>query len=279
MDDGSTDATAAVCARYAGRIRLIVQPNAGFAAARTRGLDATRAPLAAWHDSDDLMLPGRLAEQVAFLDAHPDVAAVSANAVVEGMDETDYLATCGLDFAGRDALVLDDAFTRLLARNFMVDPATTLRVARFREIGGYDTSLRTGADWDLWLRMARRWPLACLHRAAVRMRKQGDNLSASPAAVECGLRVLDRHLTDAGAIDAATRSAVRARIWEMLANYVITHADTTDLVWRANAARWARHLGPGRRLAVAAAATLSRGPGRFLFALARKAGRSRRRGD
>ncbi|HVF37605.1 MAG TPA: glycosyltransferase family 2 protein, partial [Sphingomicrobium sp.] len=63
VDDGSTDGTAeAVSAEIDPRLRLIRLPgNAGGNAARNRGIEAARAPLIAFLDSDDAYLPHKLA--------------------------------------------------------------------------------------------------------------------------------------------------------------------------------------------------------------------------
>jgi len=80
VDDGSTDGTAAwLDAHPDPRVRAIRGPHAGIAAARNRGLSAARAPFVAFHDSDDLALPGRLASPVAHLRAHPELDVVIQN--------------------------------------------------------------------------------------------------------------------------------------------------------------------------------------------------------
>ncbi|TMA54760.1 MAG: glycosyltransferase family 2 protein, partial [Deltaproteobacteria bacterium] len=80
VDDGSTDDTAAWLEAHPDpRVRAIRGPHAGIAAARNRGLAAARAPFVAFHDSDDLALPGRLGVPVAHLRAHPDVDVVIQN--------------------------------------------------------------------------------------------------------------------------------------------------------------------------------------------------------
>ncbi|WP_118138613.1 glycosyltransferase family 2 protein [Oceanicella sp. SM1341] len=61
VDDGSTDASRAVMAGYGARIRCILQPNRGQAAAINAGVAAARAPLIAFLDADDWCLPGRMA--------------------------------------------------------------------------------------------------------------------------------------------------------------------------------------------------------------------------
>ena len=80
VDDGSTDDTARLLGAHPDpRVRGIAGPHAGIAAARNRGVAAARGRFIAFHDSDDLALPGRLGVPVAYLQAHPDVDAVIQN--------------------------------------------------------------------------------------------------------------------------------------------------------------------------------------------------------
>ncbi len=77
VDDGSTDDTCAVVARFAetsGRpVRYIYQENRGPAAARNAGVAHTRAPYLAFYDSDDVWLPGYLERSVGALRDNADV--------------------------------------------------------------------------------------------------------------------------------------------------------------------------------------------------------------
>ena len=71
VDDGSTDGTAATAASYPG-VRVISTPNQGVAQARNEGVAAATGTLITFLDSDDLMPAGRIARDVAILEAHPD---------------------------------------------------------------------------------------------------------------------------------------------------------------------------------------------------------------
>ena len=76
VDDGSTDATGGLCAEWAGRdprMRILTAPHGGIVCALNAGFREARAPLLARMDADDESLPDRLARQVEFLDAHPDI--------------------------------------------------------------------------------------------------------------------------------------------------------------------------------------------------------------
>ncbi len=80
VDDGSTDDTSAVLAAIDDpRLHVVPIAHAGIAAARNSGIAAARAPLVAFHDSDDLALAGRLAIPVAYLREHGDVDLVIQN--------------------------------------------------------------------------------------------------------------------------------------------------------------------------------------------------------
>ncbi len=75
VDDGSTDATAAVAgelARRDDRIRVVRQPNGGVSVARNRGMDEARGDWIAWLDNDDAYVDGALERVAAITDAHSD---------------------------------------------------------------------------------------------------------------------------------------------------------------------------------------------------------------
>lgn len=60
VDDGSTDDTRGVCARYGARIAYVWQQNAGASVARNTGVERARNPWVAFLDSDDYWAAGHL---------------------------------------------------------------------------------------------------------------------------------------------------------------------------------------------------------------------------
>ena len=76
VDDGSTDDTSECVRAFGSRITLIVQSNAGAAAARNRGIAEARCEAIALLDADDLMAPRRLELQGAHLAHDPHCAVV-----------------------------------------------------------------------------------------------------------------------------------------------------------------------------------------------------------
>lgn len=78
VNDGSTDATPAVVAEFAGRLPLTVlnQANGGLSAARNTGWRAARAPLVAYLDDDARAAPDWLERILAAFAAAPAAAVV-----------------------------------------------------------------------------------------------------------------------------------------------------------------------------------------------------------
>lgn len=148
VDDGSTDATAALLAGVRDP-RLVVerQARAGLTVALNRGLGRARALLIARLDADDVALPARLERQRAFLQAHPEVGLLGTAARV--VDESD-----------RDVEIIqppedDHAIRRaLIRRNPFVHSSVMLRRALVSSVGGYDVSFAVAQDYDLWLRLS-----------------------------------------------------------------------------------------------------------------------------
>ncbi len=146
VDDGSTDATPAILAEAAqrdSRVRVQRQEPGGLTVALNAGCALARAPLIARMDADDVMLPDRLERQVAYLDAHPDVALLGGGIVL--VDET------GREIdrePGRPQL-------DFLVRNELTHATVMMRADAFRALGGY--RLDQSEDYDLWLRFDERY--------------------------------------------------------------------------------------------------------------------------
>ncbi|MCK6480545.1 MAG: glycosyltransferase [Planctomycetes bacterium] len=190
VDDGSTDGTPALLARYGGRIRVHRQENAGQSAAINRGVDMARGEYVALLDSDDAWLPGKLARAVPLLDADPGAALL-------------YAAVEMMDGAGRAipdprpprSTPSGEVLGTLLEGNFMRTPTVVFRRALFLEAAGYDPALRCVNDWDLWLRLATGRRVLRDPVPAARYRLHGDQaVRLRRRLAEERVAVLERHL-------------------------------------------------------------------------------------
>lgn len=177
VDDGSTDASPAILADYASRdprIRVVAQANAGIVAALNRGLNECRSPLVARMDADDVSLPTRLEQQVAFLTDHPKVAAVG----------TAFRLISETGAAGPE--VRPPAAHKAIKRglrygNCLGHPTVMMRREAILAVGGYREFLRHAEDYDLWTRVAERYELANLPACLLRYRVHAAQVSWNSA--------------------------------------------------------------------------------------------------
>jgi hypothetical protein len=173
VDDGSTDATAAILDSYASqdaRVRVYRQPRAGSAAARNRAFEIASASLVAVLDADDVALPTRLEQQFAFMNEHPNVAVVGGAVVFIGND--------GRIF-GEWRYPLTDAEVRSesMSSTPLAHSAAMIRKEPFVNLGGYREQFALAQDLDLWLRLADRHELANLPAPLIRYRVHPDQNS------------------------------------------------------------------------------------------------------
>ncbi|MDQ3438460.1 MAG: glycosyltransferase [Actinomycetota bacterium] len=178
VDDGSKDDTAQVSAGYAAkdsRVRLIEQENRGLAGARNRGLAESHGQYVAFLDSDDRLLEEALEVGVRELEAHPGCAFVSGRYRPIDADGETYSVP-------RQARVGGDHYLALLRDNYISMPALVMyRRWVFDEVGDFDGSVDAAADWDLYLRVARRFPIYHHGEVVADYRWHGSNMTADPA--------------------------------------------------------------------------------------------------
>jgi len=153
VDDGSTDDTPSVLARYAGRVRVLRQPNRGLAAARNAGLAAARGTYVAFLDADDVMAPTKLAAQLEMLERSPTIGWTYCDVLIETV-ATRTTVTASERF-GYGARALDGwLFPELIHGNFIPAIAPMIRRTALDAAGGFDERLTALEDWDMWLRLS-----------------------------------------------------------------------------------------------------------------------------
>jgi glycosyltransferase involved in cell wall biosynthesis len=209
VDDGSTDGTAAVLARYAAdpRIRVSHQENQGPAASRNRGVVLSEAETVAFLDADDLWVRSYLARMMGALTANPSAAAAFAG--WQYVDESGHPLPQAIIPSASQARQLHE---ELLWRNALVPSAVVVRREAIIACEGFDTELVILEDWDMWLRLLARGPFVAVPERLVWYRTHGENMSDDIAGIEVGtLRVLQRHVHAEG--DPAGWSGVQRRAY------------------------------------------------------------------
>lgn len=178
IDDGSTDDTAVVARSFGSRLHYIVRAHAGQPAARNAGIRASSARFVAFCDADDLWHPRKLQEQIK-LAVEGDSAWVVCDAA--WMHEDGTWADIRMP-----PVQQGDVLEALFLGNFIKSATPLVRRDVFDTVGFFDESAgaRIGEDWDMWLRIAARYPLAVVREPLATIRLHGDSMLARSSAAE-----------------------------------------------------------------------------------------------
>ncbi|MGH7456269.1 MAG: glycosyltransferase, partial [bacterium] len=150
VDDGSTDCTRELVAEYGDRIRYFFQPNAGASAARNLGIRHAAGNFIAFLDSDDLWLPKKLARQMQWMAAHP-------NLLLCHTDEIWIRRGVRVNQKMIHAKAGGWIYPLCLPRCIISPSSVLMRRELFDAIGLFDEQLPVCEDYDLWLRVASRF--------------------------------------------------------------------------------------------------------------------------
>jgi peptidoglycan/xylan/chitin deacetylase (PgdA/CDA1 family) len=228
VDDASTDATAAIVAGYVehdGRFRTLSSCAYSAAGARNSGISTARGRWLMFLDADDWVDASFLAKMLAALEAAPDAVAVycgSRRVMPDGELTPSSIPT-------EVAIQPFETFARRCAirtHALLVDRETIV------ELGGFDVSLRTCEDWDLWQRLARlgkRWVMVDEPLAFYRTSPNSLTRNSTQMLVDAEIVIARGFSADPrvdhpasahanGAIEANGRTASEALAWFALWN-------------------------------------------------------------
>jgi hypothetical protein len=145
IDDGSTDATPSILAEFRDpRLRVFSLPHAGLVQALNDGLARCSGDYVARMDADDISRCDRLAEQVEFLDSHPNVDVVEC--WCDLIDHEGVVVGCNLGG------VSDDMILELAGGNDIVHGSIMVRRSSLPRPPVY---VGPAEDYRLWVRMVR----------------------------------------------------------------------------------------------------------------------------
>jgi glycosyltransferase involved in cell wall biosynthesis len=185
VDDCSPDATAervdSLQLRNPGRISLLRLDRPHRAAgARMVGFAHTSGDLIAFLDQDDRWLPEKLARQVAYFAGDPGLAAVHTDVEIIDADGVPVAGAADRENAGRARIAWgtgSELSALLFRKNSIRLASSAVRRSAFEAIGGFDGSLFGGEDWEFWVRLADRFPIAHLPAVLTQRRVHPGNVS------------------------------------------------------------------------------------------------------
>jgi GT2 family glycosyltransferase len=160
VDDGSTDDTAQIAQKYNSKISYIYQENRGVSAARNRGLACSSGEYLCFLDSDDVWQPGKLKTQVEFMERHLEYQ-------ISYTDEVWIRNGVRVNQRRKHRKYGGWILPYCLPLCIISPSSVMIKRGLFDVVGKFDESLPACEDYDLWLRIARDYPIGFIEQPLI----------------------------------------------------------------------------------------------------------------
>jgi glycosyltransferase involved in cell wall biosynthesis len=152
-------------------VRCICQENRGLASARNTGIRRSNGGHLVFLDADDRLLPGALEAGLRCFKDHPQSAFVAGRYRYIAFDGSPLPTPQPPRPAG-------DRYAALLRDNFINMHAVVMyQRTVFEYVRGFDASLEACEDYDLYLRIARDFPIGCQDEVVAEYRKKDGSIA------------------------------------------------------------------------------------------------------
>lgn len=174
INDGSQDSTLDTVKSIPDpRLQVFSYTNAGLATSRNRGIFHAAGDYISFIDADDLWTPDKLDSQFQALQQHPQAAL--AYSWTDYIDESSQFIR-----RGSHAQPHGNVYSHLLLNNFIENGSNPLiRKQALIEIGGFDETLKAAEDWDLYLRLAARYPVVVVPLPQILYRESRHSMTTN----------------------------------------------------------------------------------------------------
>ena len=216
IDGGSTDGSLDIIEKYAARLAWWVsESDSGQAEAINKGLSRATGEYIAWLNSDDLYLPGAVAQAALALGANPEVGFVFGDAIT-------------IDTQGRklnDLIFGDWGLEELIAFRIICQPAVFMRRSVLEQACYLDTTYHYMLDHQLWLRLARIAPIQHIPStwASARHHPEAKNVAQPAGFSDETMRLLEwmREQPDLAPLVTSNLRRVEAGAYRLNGRYLL----------------------------------------------------------
>lgn len=159
VDGQSTDDTSKIARKYKKAVTFISEPDGGQSEAINKGLRKATGDIVAFLNSDDTYEPGALLAVGTYFSEHPDTQWLYGKCrIINAHDHEVRKAITGY----KNMLLRHYGYNKLLAENYISQPATFWRRNVHAEIGYFDEKNHWCMDYDFWLRLGQHYPASVI---------------------------------------------------------------------------------------------------------------------
>jgi glycosyltransferase involved in cell wall biosynthesis len=169
VDDGSVDGTRDALIPYMQKIRYQYKENGGIASAKNAGIGLSQAEFVAFLDHDDLWAPDKLQLQMECFNENPQVGLVYAK-YTSFRDGKELRTKPEKGYSGW-------IFKELLSKSFIQTSTVVVKRECLDAVGPYDESFSLGDEYDMFLRIARKFQCGFIDKGLTRYRVHDTNAS------------------------------------------------------------------------------------------------------
>ncbi len=174
FDGGSTDNTLEVLKKYNDKIQWKSKKDKGQSFAIEKGFKWADGDIIVWLNSDDTLLPDAVTRAVKEFEG-----------LLKGPDKVAFVygRSHYIDAAGKavgDYPVEEFDMERLSKVNFISQPSVFINKSCYDAVGGIDTSLNYTFDYDLWIRLSRKYKVKFINEFLSNYRLHKDSKTVSP---------------------------------------------------------------------------------------------------
>jgi glycosyltransferase involved in cell wall biosynthesis len=217
LNDASTDRTAEIALSFGDAVsHWRSEQNLGQFANVNRGIELARGDLIAVFHADDVYDPDIIEVATETFEAHPSVGAVFCRDrfIDSGGEEYASLQYPPELRGGRMLHYRDVLENLLLHKNrFLRTPGAVVRRSVYEDVGLFRTDLGSVGDYEMWVRIARTYPIMLLDRCLYSYRhtpgSEGASYQSTRAEPDLFFRITNEHL-DEGGRDLVSRRALNA---------------------------------------------------------------------
>ena len=169
VDDGSVDGTRDALLPYMQKIRYHYKENGGIASAKNAGISLSEAEIVAFLDHDDLWDPAKLKLQMEYFKKNPQVGLVYAK-YTSFRDGKELRTKPEKGYSGW-------IFKELLSKSFIQTSTVVVKRECLNAVGPYDESFSLGDEYDMFLRIAKKFQCGFIDKGLTRYRVHDTNAS------------------------------------------------------------------------------------------------------